>query len=184
MFSLIAILAVFVRVDAQTSTEPCTNYSARREKLVAPIIEQFSEATDIEVEVRYGNLAEMVVMILAEGENSPADVFFAQDASGLGALARDERLVTLPNDLLEGKWRLNNDRHFHYSTSNHSSAERVVAYENERSRLEQRHAGETGELWHRVAADDLRDTRCATCRQPDQRARTAQAEHRAVIKVR
>jgi iron(III) transport system substrate-binding protein len=42
-----------------------------------------------------------VGMILEEGSNSPADVFFAQDASGLGALARDERLRPLSEALLE-----------------------------------------------------------------------------------
>jgi iron(III) transport system substrate-binding protein len=97
---LIAFL-LLSSVSAQSVGESLTIYSARREELVAPIIEQFSEDTGIAVEVRYGNLAEMVAMILEEGENSPADVFFAQDASGLGALAREDRLLPLPESLLE-----------------------------------------------------------------------------------
>lgn len=75
-------------------------YSARREELVAPIIQQFTEDTGIRVIVRYGNLAEMVAMILEEGDNSPADVFFTQDASGLSALARENRLAVLPDELV------------------------------------------------------------------------------------
>jgi len=95
------LLVTSLGVLAQDAKEPLTIYSARREELVAPIIERFTEDTGIAVEVRYGNLAEMVAMILEEGDESPADVFFTQDASGLGALAREERLIPLSDDLLE-----------------------------------------------------------------------------------
>ena len=82
---LLLLLSVITFENVAQATDTLTIYSARREELVAPLMEQFTEDTDIEVNVRYGNLAEMVVMILEEGDNSPADVFFAQDASGLGA---------------------------------------------------------------------------------------------------
>jgi iron(III) transport system substrate-binding protein len=98
---LILISLLSIQSIAQENVEPLTIYSARREELVAPIIEQFTEDTGIAVEVRYGNLAEMVAMILEEDANSPADVFFAQDASGLGALAKAERLIPLSDDILE-----------------------------------------------------------------------------------
>lgn len=100
LFCFACLVIAFPGAMAQDSTETLTIYSARREELVAPLIKQFSEDTGIAVEVRYGNLAEMVAMILEEDENSPADVFFAQDASGLGALAREERLIPLPEDVL------------------------------------------------------------------------------------
>lgn len=97
LFTLLSTLGTW----AQDSEEPLTIYSARREELVAPIIAQFAEDTGIEVEVRYGSLAEMVVTILEEGDNSPADIFYAKDASGLGALEKAERLIPLPEDILE-----------------------------------------------------------------------------------
>lgn len=71
-------------------------YSGRSESLVGPIIDRFSEISGIQVEVRYGSTAEMAATILEEGKNSPADVFFAQDPGGLGALARVNVFSPLP----------------------------------------------------------------------------------------
>jgi iron(III) transport system substrate-binding protein len=51
--------------------------------------------------VRYGGTAEMAATILEEGANSPADLFFAQDAGALGALALAGRLAPLPQELLD-----------------------------------------------------------------------------------
>ena len=75
-------------------------YSGRSEELVGPIFEQFEERSGVDVQVRYGETAELAATILEEGENSPADLFFAQDPGALGALDDEGRLTKLPEEIL------------------------------------------------------------------------------------
>ena len=76
-------------------------YSGRSESLVGPIIEQFEEVTGVNVAVKYGKTGEIAATILEEGENSPADVFFAQDPGGLGEVANAGLFETLPTSITE-----------------------------------------------------------------------------------
>jgi iron(III) transport system substrate-binding protein len=80
---------------------PLVVYSGRAENLVGPLFERFERATDIPVEVRYGDSAELAATLGEEGGRSRADVFFAQDAGSLGAVANQGLLRELPPNLLE-----------------------------------------------------------------------------------
>ncbi len=101
---ILTLLIASCSSQAANQEEEASNklviYSGRSETLVGPIIEEFSQSTGIEVEVRYGSTAEMAATILEEGQNSPADVFFAQDPGGLGALADAGQLAVLPDSIL------------------------------------------------------------------------------------
>ncbi|WP_426756839.1 iron ABC transporter substrate-binding protein [Myxococcus sp. Y35] len=82
------------------AAETLTVYSGRNEKLVGPLLEKFTQKTGIEVKVRYGETPQLAATLLEEGAKTPADVFFAQDAGALGALAKAGRLQALPQETL------------------------------------------------------------------------------------
>jgi len=102
--TLMAIVASLL-LTACTSTASSqaqpqlTIYSGRSESLVGPIIMQFEAASGIKVAVRWGSTAELAATLLEEGDRSPADIFFAQDPGGLGAVAN--LLAYLPEEILQ-----------------------------------------------------------------------------------
>ncbi|MGH8916697.1 MAG: extracellular solute-binding protein [Acidimicrobiia bacterium] len=80
------------------SEGPLVVYAGRGEDLVGPIIERFEAESGIMIETRYAGSNELAATLLAEGEESEADVFFAQDPASLGAVA--SMMSVLPEDTL------------------------------------------------------------------------------------
>lgn len=77
-----------------------TIYSGRGGDLVGPLLERFNEETGIPIDVRYGDSAELALLIAEEGDQTPADVFFSQSPGAVGFLAEAGRLARLPEDTL------------------------------------------------------------------------------------
>lgn len=104
---LIVLLAVSAAACGNASTpqadtqDTLTIYSGREEELVEPLIEQFERASGVDVEVRFADTAALAAQIIEEGDRSPADVFWAQDAGALGAVAGEGAFTELPDDLLD-----------------------------------------------------------------------------------
>lgn len=104
-------------------------YSGREEELVEPLFTMFEEQTGIDVEVRYGDSAELAATLAEEGGNSPADVFFAQDPGSLGAVEQQGLLATLPQTTLDRVGERFRDPDGHWVGT--SGRARVVAYNTE-----------------------------------------------------
>ncbi len=98
--SLLILVLMVTGCSSATADETVIIYSGRSESLVAPVIELFTASTGIIAEVRYGGTAEMAATLLEEGQNSPADVFWAQDPGGLGAVAAEGMFAQLPAEIL------------------------------------------------------------------------------------
>lgn len=97
----VATLSGCAAQPALESKDSIVIYSGRDEEIVKPLIEIFEQESGIQVEVRYAGSAELAAQLLEEGANSPADVFFSQDAGALGAVAQAGLLTKLPQELLD-----------------------------------------------------------------------------------
>ena len=106
--SILIVIVIAIGISLYV-TLPTTNssagelmlYSGRGENLVGTLVEKFEKETGIMVKVRYGGTASLALAIIEEGKNSPADLYWAQDAGSLGALSKSERLQKIPGRILE-----------------------------------------------------------------------------------
>ena len=67
--------------------------------MVGPIIQAFTDATRIPVEVKYGKTGEMAATLMEEGDKTPADIFYAQDPGGLGSV--EDMFAVLPSSITD-----------------------------------------------------------------------------------
>ncbi len=106
---VLVLLFTTVLGAAQAGAEELVLYSGRSKSLVEPIVQQFTQETGIQVQVKYGKTAQLSVALLEEGDRSPADVFWSQDAGALGALVNagmfapvDEKTLELVPEVYRG----------------------------------------------------------------------------------
>lgn len=85
---------------SQSQNQTLTIYSGRQEALIGPLIKRAEQELGLNIRVRYGDTAELAIAIIEEGRNSPADIFFAQDAGALGALQKAGRTRAIPAQII------------------------------------------------------------------------------------
>ena len=76
---VLVVLATGLSAACGGDGNSLTIYSGREKNLLDPIVEQFQDASGVEVGVKYGTNAGLVATIREEGSNSPADLFFGTD---------------------------------------------------------------------------------------------------------
>lgn len=81
--------------------ERLTIYSGRSEDLIEPLLVEFAEETGIDIDVRYGDSADLALLINEEGDQSPADVFLSQSPGAVGFLDQQGALAPLDESVLD-----------------------------------------------------------------------------------
>lgn len=100
--ALLVSLVAFVGACGDDEAD-LTIYSGRTDDLIGPILEDFSKETGIKVEVKYGQSADLALLLDEEAEagRSQVDVFISQSPGAMGYLEGRDRLATLPSNVLE-----------------------------------------------------------------------------------
>ncbi len=95
----VGIAAFFLSSCGEKTGDELVVYSGRSKGLVEPLVEDFKEQTGINIEVRYGNDAELLLAMSEEGKQSPADIYWANTTGALAKASQEDKLVTLPDSL-------------------------------------------------------------------------------------
>ena len=104
--AIAALAALLVALPACGSSSSegdnaITMYSGRIGPIISPAIKQYEDASGVDVQARASATApSLAATLVEEGENSPADLFFAQDAGSLDAVEKQGLLLKLPADIL------------------------------------------------------------------------------------
>ena len=110
----LAVCGVAAACGSAGDEEGITIYSGRIAPLVGPLIDEIEAREGVDIQTRFGETPQLAATVIEEGDNSPADVFFAQDAGALDALSAEGLLMKLPDDVValvperfrspEGEW--------------------------------------------------------------------------------
>lgn len=110
----LAALAIVLTACGSSGSDELTVYSGRIAPILNPAIKIYEKSSGTDVKTRFGDSPALAATITEEGKNSPADLFFAQDAGSLDAVEQQGLLLALPPDILrqvpkhyqskEGRW--------------------------------------------------------------------------------
>jgi iron(III) transport system substrate-binding protein len=96
----LAVCGLATACGSAGDEEGITIYSGRIAPLVGPLIDEIEAREGVDIQTRFGETPQLAATVIEEGGNSPADVFFAQDAGALDALSAEGLLMKLPDDVV------------------------------------------------------------------------------------
>ena len=95
LLSLFALIISAIAIPAHAAE--VNVYSARKEYLIKPLLDQFSAETGIQTNLITASADKLLTRMTNEGVNSPADLFITVDAGRLYRAVKAEVLQPLPN---------------------------------------------------------------------------------------
>ncbi len=108
-----AVAALAMLGSACSSSDELVVYSGRGQNLVGPLLEQFAEDTGVPIAVRYGDSADLALLLAEEGDATDADVVYMQTPGAVAYVGAQDQLVELDPATLElvpEEFRSDNDR--------------------------------------------------------------------------
>ncbi len=80
---LLLLLSATINTSWADSNNDVNLYSARKEALIKPLLDQFTRETGIKVNLVTGKASALLKRLVTEGRNTPADLFITTDAGRL-----------------------------------------------------------------------------------------------------
>ena len=83
VYQTIAVSLLAISVSAGALAAEVNIYSARKEKLIKPLLDQFSAQTGIKTNLVTASADKLLIRMINEGRNTPADILITVDAGRL-----------------------------------------------------------------------------------------------------
>ncbi len=138
LFSVIALSSSLLglSITELNASEQVNIYSARKEALIKPLLDKFSEQTGIKVNLVTGKGDALLTRLKTEGKNAPADLLITVDAGRLHRAVEADVLQSVESKTLDQRvpeqYREKNNRWFGISLRS-----RVIVYAKDRVKPEQ-----------------------------------------------
>jgi iron(III) transport system substrate-binding protein len=100
MLGIASLLGVRVPKAARAAEQTLMLYNGQHPRTTQALVDAFTKATGIKVDVRKGGSSQLANQIIEEGAHSPADIFYAEESPPVAALAGRGLLAPLDPDTL------------------------------------------------------------------------------------
>lgn len=98
--TLIALIGLAIALPVYAA-ETITVYSARKEHLIKPLFDAYTEKTGVQIRYITDKAAPLLARLKAEGVNTPADMLMTVDAGNLWQAAEEGVLSSVQSDVLQ-----------------------------------------------------------------------------------
>ncbi len=98
---LVSLLFIMFPAYGSASNEEIVVYSARKEHLIKPLFDMYTQKTGVEIKYITGKEGALLERLKAEDKNTPADMLITVDAGNLWHAAQEGVLQPVKSDTLE-----------------------------------------------------------------------------------